>query len=328
MAVTYGFYNSINGDRKYNAEQMSAIFDGIIRDGVFQDIGATFRVYAEADSAIIVDTGKAWFNSTWILNDALLRLTAEPADVLQKRIDAVVIEINKDNKVRANSIKIIKGIPSTSPKKPTMERGKILNQYPIAYIERKVNDNSITNADIEFVVGRSECPFINGILQTANIDTQLNQYTQMMRDVISRNQNEFERLVSETNNGLTDWIDNIKRIFQNTDISKLAMDIDKANRVIEVTLTVTGWNNIVVGGINAFAQSVTVPEIDENSMPLLVKMPLSDPSRKKDPKLLSYLKQYDREFAKITTGFTRNRDVRFVALQKPTIDLPVGLKGV
>ena len=34
MAFTCGFFNSENGDRKYNAEQMSAIFDGIIADGV------------------------------------------------------------------------------------------------------------------------------------------------------------------------------------------------------------------------------------------------------------------------------------------------------
>ena len=44
MSVTSGFFDSINGDRKYNAEQMSSIFDGIVTDGVFQNIGEAFRV--------------------------------------------------------------------------------------------------------------------------------------------------------------------------------------------------------------------------------------------------------------------------------------------
>ena len=44
MALTSGFYNSINGDRTYNAEQMSSIFDGIINDGVFASIGKVFQV--------------------------------------------------------------------------------------------------------------------------------------------------------------------------------------------------------------------------------------------------------------------------------------------
>ena len=39
MAVTYGFYDSTGGDRKYNAEQMGSIFDGIISDGFYSNIG-------------------------------------------------------------------------------------------------------------------------------------------------------------------------------------------------------------------------------------------------------------------------------------------------
>ena len=34
MSLTSGFYNSLDGDRTYNAEQMSELFDGIINDGI------------------------------------------------------------------------------------------------------------------------------------------------------------------------------------------------------------------------------------------------------------------------------------------------------
>lgn len=44
MSVTYGFYNSIKGDRKYNALEMSSIFDGIIVDGVYMSIGDALNV--------------------------------------------------------------------------------------------------------------------------------------------------------------------------------------------------------------------------------------------------------------------------------------------
>ena len=46
MSVSSGFFNSLNGDRKYNAAQMSAIFDGLIIDGVFASIGTAFAVKA------------------------------------------------------------------------------------------------------------------------------------------------------------------------------------------------------------------------------------------------------------------------------------------
>ena len=46
MSVTCGFYNSLNGDRKYNAIQMGRIFDGLIGDGVFATVGNAFVVKA------------------------------------------------------------------------------------------------------------------------------------------------------------------------------------------------------------------------------------------------------------------------------------------
>ena len=47
MSVTSGFFNSLHGDRRYNAEQMSAIFDGIINDGVFANIGTAFSIKSD-----------------------------------------------------------------------------------------------------------------------------------------------------------------------------------------------------------------------------------------------------------------------------------------
>ena len=44
MSFTYGFYNSKNHDRTYNAEQMSSIFDGLIEDGIYESIGGAFLV--------------------------------------------------------------------------------------------------------------------------------------------------------------------------------------------------------------------------------------------------------------------------------------------
>ena len=44
MSVTYGFYNSKNKDRRYDAIQMSSIFDGIIRDGILQHVGTAMMV--------------------------------------------------------------------------------------------------------------------------------------------------------------------------------------------------------------------------------------------------------------------------------------------
>ena len=63
MSLTSGFFNSVNQDRRYNAEQMSAIFDGVINDGVFANIGTAFEVKASSGYTVNIGIGRAWFNS-------------------------------------------------------------------------------------------------------------------------------------------------------------------------------------------------------------------------------------------------------------------------
>ena len=45
MAVTSGFFNSINGDRKYNARQIGMYLGKIIRSGVFSNPSTNLPIY-------------------------------------------------------------------------------------------------------------------------------------------------------------------------------------------------------------------------------------------------------------------------------------------
>ena len=178
MAVTYGFYNSLNGDRKYYAEQMSSIFNGIITDGVFSSIGdALMTVAGSATSMqVIVKTGRAWFNGTWTQNDALLPLDISAADVSLVRIDAVVLEVNTSDSVRANSIKIVKGTASANPQKPMLTNENLVHQYALAYVTVPAGATSISASNIEVNVGKTGCPFITSVLQQADITDVFNQW--------------------------------------------------------------------------------------------------------------------------------------------------------
>lgn len=176
MAVTYGFYNSLNKDRVYNAEQMSSIFNGIITDGVFASIGGSLMPIAGTGMRVVVKTGKCWFNSTWTLNDALLPLDIEAADVSLTRIDAVAVEINSAVSTRANTIKVIKGTPSANPAKPALANTETLHQYALGYITIGAGVTSITADKIEVNVGKETCPFITSVLQQTDITALFNQW--------------------------------------------------------------------------------------------------------------------------------------------------------
>lgn len=176
MSVTYGFYNSVSGDRKYNAIQMSSIFDGIIRDGVLQHVGTALMVKESEGMIVNVGVGRAWFNHTWTLNDALLPLTVPTSEVILNRIDAIVLEVDARESVRANAIKVIKGTPSSSPKNPEMVKTNDRWQYPLSYIRVNAGVTSIRQADITNCVGTSDCPFVTAPLEMMSIDALIAQW--------------------------------------------------------------------------------------------------------------------------------------------------------
>ena len=176
MAVTYGFYDSLNHDRLYNAQQMSAIFDGIINDGVFMSVGNQFHTVAGTGMQVIVKSGRAWFDSTWTLNDAEYPLSIDAADVLLTRIDAVVLEVNSEVAPRANTIKVVKGTPASTPAKPTLTNTATIHQHALAYVTVAKNITAITNSMIEIVVGKTETPYVTAILQTTDITDLYNQW--------------------------------------------------------------------------------------------------------------------------------------------------------
>lgn len=177
MAVTYGFYNALNHDRLYDAIQMSSIFDGIIRDGIFSTIGDTMIVTAPEDGMYVnVGSGRAWFNHTWTLNDTAYPIEADQAEVVLDRIDAVILEVNSSAEVRANSIKFLKGTPSSNPVKPTLTHNAEVNQYALAYVRIRAGQTTIFQSDIENAVGTDETPFITGVLQQVSIETLLKQW--------------------------------------------------------------------------------------------------------------------------------------------------------
>lgn len=174
MSFNYGFYNSRNGDRKYDALDVSRIFDGIIKDGVFMNVGNQFKVAVLSDMQLTVDSGRAWFNHTWSYNDSKFVVTITDSDVLLPRIDAVILEINEDN--RMNAVKVLTGIAATVPAKPTLTNTTTVHQYPLAYITIPANSSSVTAGNIENAVGTSACPFVTGVLQGMNIDNLIAQW--------------------------------------------------------------------------------------------------------------------------------------------------------
>lgn len=214
MSVSSGFFNSLNGDRKYNAAQMSAIFDGLIIDGIFASIGTAFAVKAAGGLTVNVGIGKAWFDHTWTVNDSILPMTAPEAEVLLDRIDAVVLEVNGMESVRNNTIKFVKGNPSSAPSRPTLTNEGNVHQYPLCYIYRKYGTAVINQADITPMVGTESTPFVTGILQTISLDELLGKWQDELDRFTNARSQEVDDWIAQEESDFTTWFDKMKADLQ------------------------------------------------------------------------------------------------------------------
>lgn len=215
MAFTCGFFNSQNGDRKYNAEQMASIFDGLIKDGVYDTVGDIFAVTPGTGMQVLVGSGRAWFDHTWNNNDAQYPLAITAADVSLPRYDAVVLETNHSDTVRTNRLRVLTGTPASNPAKPTMASSANVKQHPLAYIRVTAGATAITQSMIQVVVGTSECPFVTGIIETAQIDALFQQWN-----------GEFD-----------EWFDNLKAQLSDNVVANLQNQINQKVNKSDVATT-------------------------------------------------------------------------------------------
>lgn len=262
MSLTSGFFNSVNQDRRYNAEQMSAIFDGVINDGVFANIGTAFEVKASSGYTVNIGIGRAWFNSTWINNDAILPIELDIPEAVLDRIDAVVFDVDHSDAVRNATIKVIKGTPSTAPQRPTLIHSDLLNQYPLCYILRVSDSSSITQANITNMIGTSSCPYITGILQVQNIDNIVAQWEAQWIEWFSSVKNESEQ---ETDRLIDEWNQWFTNETQENELEAQQWLYQMKSDIIE-------WFNIIKDTLDddtATALGQKIVEINENFKTML-----------------------------------------------------------
>lgn len=176
MVVSYGFFDSINGDRKYRAEDLNMIVHGLVTDGVYSNVGDKFKVTPVTGyNAVNVGTGRAWFANKWLHNDSRYRIDLEPSDPVNPRIDAITIQVHPTR--RYCVLAKVDGVPAADPQRPEIKKDpQDYMGYPVAYIRRPAKATTVSAGDITYVVGTSECPFIASLQGTFDVDSYLQNF--------------------------------------------------------------------------------------------------------------------------------------------------------
>lgn len=254
MAWTYGFFNSVNGDRLYNAYQLSTIFEGLITDGVYESVGNKLAVQPNNGMIIQIATGRGWFAKHWVNNDSEHLLTLEGSDVLLNRYVAVCIRVDDTDAVR-NAVPYLKYSDfATNPVKPTMTRSETIHEYCLAYIKIRAGVTEILASDIEDTRFNADlCGWVTGLITQVDATTLFAQWQALFSEFMTRETTDFN-----------DWFENLQVELDQETATRLTNALPTS---LTVTLSASGWlnNTQTVQVINMNSTKSVIVEANEAS---------------------------------------------------------------
>ena len=158
------FFNSVAGDRKYDASMFAAYFNSFITNGVFPNPSTNLQVIANNDMTITVSIGKGWINGYFYLNDAILILPLDVADGILKRIDRIVLQFNTIG--RTITAKVKKGTFASTPVAPVLQRDADAYELALADVYVGAGVISITQVNItDQRMNTAVCGWVNSLIQ-------------------------------------------------------------------------------------------------------------------------------------------------------------------
>lgn len=184
MAISCGFFNAINGDRTYNAEQMNNPYKRIVSNGVFAKGDGTLsddlKVIADGTMTLQVSKGDGIFDGKWANVDAPYNATIQTPDVTNARIDSIVFSVDYVN--RQGIIAVVKGTPAVNPVAPSIMRSNVRMDYRLANVRVAANATGITQGDVTDTRAGADCGFITSLLKQPDITAIYDQWEAQFND--------------------------------------------------------------------------------------------------------------------------------------------------
>lgn len=171
-----GMFNSLNGDRKYNAWWFAKYFSTFIGNGVFPNPSINLQVVENENMKTTVKPGTGWINGYFIYNDSDFVLQHDLADGVLKRIDRIVMRLNHLS--RQIEITIKKGNFASTPVAPSLQRDA--DAYELALADVLVNPGvtEITQANITDIRFNKElCGIVKGTVDEIDTTDLFAQFT-------------------------------------------------------------------------------------------------------------------------------------------------------
>ena len=246
MTFRSGFWNSIDGDRTYSAEDMAVPFEGIITEGVFANWGDAFKTTVVDEHTINIGSGKAWLNTKWIQNDSVYQMPINVSDYAsstEPRTVVVCLDLKVEPYYRFAQFIIEEQRyygSYTSMLNAITDRSAGRNTLVLFAINFAAGDFSIQQSNITSLVGTSWCPYVTAPVQTVTVDDIRGKwdvsYKSLMNDIVSNARSKANEAESNFEASFNTWFLTLKNQLNTNQAANLQNQItaltDQLNKFV------------------------------------------------------------------------------------------------
>lgn len=200
--LKYGFFNSVNKDRLYNASDMEKVFNLIVSNGIIANengLSDSLKVKSsqtiDGEIQLKVCAGNGIFGGHWMEMTADEILIVPTPHTQYERIDSIVVRV--DETERNITLKYLQGEAAESPAAPSIQRSNTIKEYRLANISVAANTTAITQSNITDTRPSADCGVVTNLLQNSDISSTYSQWESQFREFLAEKGAEFSAKLDE-----------------------------------------------------------------------------------------------------------------------------------
>lgn len=217
--VNAGFFDAINEDRNYSAEDMNRPYRKLISNGVFAtpngEASDELQVFAANEGMnIIVSAGEAFIKDKWFENPSDLIITISQNSEVLPRKDSIIAQVDKTQAGRIGNIVYRQGIASSNPIHPDINTEENIFEIRLADILVSPSCVKITQDLITDCRGSEECPWITSLIKQVDTSTLYAQWQAAYKKYYEDQEAEHDAFFEKSKESMQNFCEAEEQAFQ------------------------------------------------------------------------------------------------------------------
>lgn len=248
FAIESGFYDAVNGDRTYSANDMNKPYKRLVSNGVFAtqygDPSTDFQVAPQSGLYITVAAGQGIFGDKWVENEVDLTILVPENNTVLPRLDSVIAQVDLRQSGRVANIVYRTGSPASNPQAPAINETSGVMEYRLANVRVNASATAISGSNITDCRGSDECPWITALIKQVDTSDLYRQWQAAYAEYFARSTEDIDTYFSEREQAFDDFLDQLtEELTVATNVAVLRSEYVTASETAQIPINLPSYDS-------------------------------------------------------------------------------------